>query len=172
MKRILWMAFALELCLGANAQPGGRENIQNIVLTARPTSPISYGGETRAEGRSYNFTPTFFIYPDTKVDQTGAARLLEELALQPLLDSTYGTAFVINPTADKYTDADFEVFVKVFDMNRGPGNLKVIGLGQGATFVNQVVAPPCGRPYCRYHDRRRQARQACRCGRRARLCGR
>ena len=138
------MAFALAVCLGANAQPGGRENIQNIVLTARPTSPISYGGETRAEGRSYNFTPTFFIYPDTKVDQTGAARLLEELALQPLLDSTYGTAFVINPTGDKYTDADFEVFVKVFDMNRGPGNLKVIGLGQGATFVNQVVAPRAG----------------------------
>ena len=68
MKRILWMAFALAVCLGANAQPGGRENIENIVLTARPTSPIAYGGETRAEGRSYNFTPTFFIYPDTKVD--------------------------------------------------------------------------------------------------------
>ena len=48
MKRILWMAYALAVCLGANAQPGGRENIQNIVLTARPTSPISYGGETRA----------------------------------------------------------------------------------------------------------------------------
>ena len=139
------MAFALALCLGAAAQPGGRENIQNIVLTARPTSPISYGGETRAEGRSYNFTPTFFIYPDTKVDQTGAARLLEELALQPLLDSTYGTAFVINPTGDKYAaDADFDVFVKLFDMNRGPGNLKVIGLGQGATFVNQVIAPRAG----------------------------
>ena len=145
MKRILWMAFALAVCLGASAQPGGQENIQNIVLTARPASPIVYGGETRAEGRSYNFTPTFFIYPDTKLDQAGAARLLEELAVQPLLDSTYGTAFVINPTGDKYAaDADFDVFVKLFDMNRGPGNLKVIGLGQGATFVNQVIAPRAG----------------------------
>ena len=139
------MAFALAVCLGASAQPGGQENIQNIVLTARPASPIVYGGETRAEGRSYNFTPTFFIYPDTKLDQAGAARLLEELAVQPLLDSTYGTAFVINPTGDKYVaDMDFAVFVKVFDMNRGPGNLKVIGLGQGATFVNQVIAPRAG----------------------------
>jgi Poly(3-hydroxybutyrate) depolymerase len=145
MKRILWMAFALAVCLGASAQPGGQENIQNIVLTARPASPIVYGGETRAEGRSYNFTPTFFIYPDTKLDQAGAARLLEELAVQPLLDSTYGTAVVINPTGDKYVaDTDFDVFVKVFDMNRGPGNLKVIGLGQGATFVNQVIAPRAG----------------------------
>ena len=145
MKRILWIALALVACLGVSAQPGGRENVQNIILTARPTSPISYGGETRAQGRSYNFTPTFFIYPDTKLDKDGAARLLEDLDIQPLLDSTYGTALVINPTGDKYVaDTDFDVFVKVFDMNRGPGNLKVIGLGQGATFVNQVVAPRAG----------------------------
>ena len=145
MKRMLWMAIALAMCAETLAQPGGRENVQNVVLTARATSPISYGGETRAQGRSYNFTPTFFIYPDTKLDQGGAYRLLEELAIQPLLDSTYGTAVVINPTGDKYAaDADFDVFVKLFDMNRGPGNLKVIGLGQGSTFVNQVIAPRAG----------------------------
>ena len=139
------MAIALAMCVEAIAQPGRRENVQNIVLTARATSPISYGGETRAEGRSYNFTPTFFIYPDTKLDQAGAARLLEDLAIQPLLDATYGSAVVINPTGDKYAaDADFDVFVKLFDMNRGPGNLKVIGFGQGATFVNQVIAPRAG----------------------------
>ena len=139
------MAIALAMCAEAVAQPGGRENVQNVVLTARAASPISYGGETRAEGRSYNFTPTFFIYPDTKLDQTGAARLLEDLAIQPLLDATYGSAVVINPTGDKYAaDADFDVFVKLFDMNRGPGNLKVIGFGQGATFVNQVIAPRAG----------------------------
>ena len=145
MKRINLMALALAVCMGAFAQPGGRETVENIILTARPTSPIAYGGETRAQGRSYNFTPTFFIYPDTKLDKDGATRLLEDLALQPLLDSTYGTALVVNPTGDKYAaDTDFDVFVKVFDMNRGPGNLKVIGLGQGATFVNQVVAPRAG----------------------------
>ena len=145
MKRMLWMAIALAMCAEAAAQPGGRENVQNVVLTARATSPISYGGETRAQGRSYNFTPTFFIYPDAKLDQTGAYRLLEDLAIQPLLDSTYGTAVIINPTGDKYAaDADFDVFVKLFDMYRGPGNLKVIGLGQGATFVNQVIAPRAG----------------------------
>lgn len=139
------MAIALAMCAEAVAQPGGRENVQNVVLTARAASPISYGGETRAEGRSYNFTPTFFIYPDTKLDQAGAARLLEDLAIQPLLDATYGSAVVINPTGDKYAaDADFDVFVKLFDMNRGPGNLKVIGFGQGATFVNQVIAPRAG----------------------------
>ena len=143
MKRFLCTAFALAVCLGAFAQPG--QMPQNVILTARANNPIVYGGPTRAEGRSYNFTPVFFIYPDTKLDKEGAAKLLEDLAIQPLLDSEYGTAMVINPVGDKYVaDADFEAFVNLFNASRGPGNLKIVGLGQGATFVNQVIAPKAG----------------------------
>ena len=100
------MAFALTLCLGASAQPGTMP--QHVILTARANNPIMYGGPTRAEGRSYNFTPVFFIYPDTKLDKAGAEKLLEDLTIQPLLDSEYGTAMVVNPVGDKYAaDADF-----------------------------------------------------------------
>jgi poly(3-hydroxybutyrate) depolymerase len=140
MKKIVFLLMSLALCAGAHAQPG--QMPQNVILTARASSPIMYGGPTRAEGRSYNFTPVFFIYPDTKLDKDGAAKLLEDLAIQPLLDSEYGTAMVINPVGEKYAaDADFEAFVNLFNMSRGPGNLKVVGIGQGATFVNQVIAP-------------------------------
>ena len=139
------MAFALAVCLGASAQPGGQENIQNIVLTARPASPIVYGGETRAEGRSYNFTPTFFIYPDTRLDKADAEALVASLDLQQLLDDNYGTALVINPTGDQYAaEADFEAFAQLFNRFRGPGNLKIVGIGNGATFVNQVLVPKAG----------------------------
>ena len=128
------------MSVGAFAQPG--LVMENVVLTARATSTIQYGGPTRAEGRSYNFTPVFFIYPDGKLDKAGAEALLRELDIQPLLDSEYGTAMVVNPVGDKYAaDADFEAFVNLFNANRGPGNLKVVGVGQGATFVNQVIAP-------------------------------
>ena len=134
------MAFVLTMSVGAFAQPGRMP--QQVILTARATSTIQYGGPTRAEGRSYNFTPVFFIYPDGKLDKAGAEALLQDLAIQPLLDSEYGTALVINPVGDKYAaDADFEAFVNLFNANRGPGNLKVVGVGQGATFVNQVIAP-------------------------------
>ena len=140
MKRFLCLAFVLTMSLGVFAQPG--QMPQQVVLTARASSPIMYGGPTRAEGRSYNFTPVFFIYPDAKLDEAGAAKLLQELDIQPLLDSEYGTAMVVNPVGDKYAaDADFEAFVNLFNANRGPGNLKVVGIGQGATFVNQVIAP-------------------------------
>ena len=139
MKKITLALLSIFLTLVAAAQPGAPEN---VVLTKRATMNITYGGPTRAEGRSYNFTPVFYIYPDTKLDQAGAAKLLEDLDIQPLLDSEYGVAMVINPVGDKYAaDADFDAFVKLFNASRGPGNLKVVGIGQGATFVNQVIAP-------------------------------
>ena len=161
MKRILWTIIALTLCASAVAQPGGREegaNVpgagrrwvpdpapENVVLTQRAAMTITYGGPTRAEGRSYNFTPLFFIYPDAKLSKEGAEELLGSLDIQPLLDADYGTAIVVNPTGEKYdAEADFEVFVKLFNQNRGPGNLKVVGFGAGATFVNQVLAPRAG----------------------------
>ena len=143
MRKIALTLCALALCLGALAQPGPAP--ENVVLTARASNPIMYGGPTRAEGRSYNFTPLFFIYPDGKLDKAAAEALLRELDIQPLLDREYGTALVVNPIGDKYeADADFEAFVKLFNASRGPGNLKVVGIGQGATFVNQVIAPKAG----------------------------
>ena len=143
MKKIALTLCALALCFGALAQPGAMP--ENVVLTARAASTIQYGGPTRAEGRSYNFTPVFFVYPDGKLDRSGAEALLQELDIQPLLDSEYGTVMVVNPSGDKYVaEADFDVFVRLFNASRGPGNLKVVGFGQGATFVNQVIAPKAG----------------------------
>ena len=141
----LFLAILL-FCTTALAQPGGGNPApENVILTQRPGITITYGGPTRAEGRSYNFTPVFFIYPDTKLDKDGAAQLLSDLDIQPLLDDNYGTTVVVNPTGDKYdATADFDVFVQLFNLFRGPGNLKLVGFGQGATFVNQVLAPRAG----------------------------
>ena len=146
MKRLLALTAALCLLSGISfAQPGPMPQPENVILTQRASFTIQYGGPTRAEGRSYNFTPVFFIYPDGKLDKEGAEKLLADMDIQPLLDANYGTAIVINPTGDKYdAKADYEVFGQLFNMFRGPANLKVIGLGAGATFVNLVIAPKAG----------------------------
>ena len=161
MKRIAFLAMAIVLSMGlAAAQPGGREvgqNVpgagrrwipdpdpENIVLTQRAATQMVYGGPTNPQGRSYNFTPAFYIYPDKKLDKAGAEALLAELDIQPVLDANYGVAVVINPVGDKYDAAkDFDAFVAQFNKSRS-GNLKVIGIGAGATFVNQVIAPKAG----------------------------
>ena len=144
MKKITLLLACLLLSLSAGAQPGLPEP-ENVVFTQRASFSIAYGGPTRAEGRSYNFTPTFFIYPDTRLDKADAEALVASLDLQQLLDDNYGTALVINPTGEKYApEADFEAFAQLFNRFRGPGNLKIVGIGNGATFVNQVLAPKAG----------------------------
>ena len=149
------MAIAVALSLVAFAQPGGREvgqNVpgagrrfipdpdpENVVLNRRAAMPFG-AGATNFDGRSFNNAPTFFVYPDTKLDQAGADALVNELGLQPILENNFGSVVVINPVGAKYdASADFDCFVKMFNKSRS-GNLKVIGFGEGATFVNQVIA--------------------------------
>ena len=96
---------------------------------------------TQRDGRSNNHAPTFFIYPDSKLDEDGAKKLVEDLDMKDVLVENHVKVFVINPIGEKYDNsADFEGFKEVFNKDRS-GNLKVIGIGNGATFVNTAIAP-------------------------------
>lgn len=140
MKRFLFtLGTAVLMWTAALAQPGPAMP-ENVALMRRGNISVSFGGPTRAEGRSYNNAPTFFVYPDTRLDKTGAEALLDAMAMQAVLDENFGTVFVLNPVGDTYAaDKDFDAFVELFNRARS-GNLKVIGFGNGATFVNQVLA--------------------------------
>ena len=155
MKRLIWTVVAMAACLVAAAQPGGREVGQNVpgagrrfipdpdpvnvVLNRRAAMPFG-AGATNFDGRSFNNAPTFFVYPDAPVDQAAAEKLVDALGLQPILENNFGSVVVINPVGAKYdAAADFDCFVKMFNKSRS-GNLKVLGFGEGATFVNQVIA--------------------------------
>ena len=155
MKTIPLAAIAMALCITASAQPGGREvrqNVpgagrrfipdpdpENVVLNRRAAMPFG-AGATNFDRRSFNNAPTFFVYPDAPVDQAGAEELVNSLGLQPILENNFGSVVVLNPVGAKYDAvADFDCFVKMFNKSRS-GNLKVLGFGEGATFVNQVIA--------------------------------
>ena len=160
MKKIVALTMALSLvALSAFAQPGGREVGQNVpgagrqfipdpdpecvVFSKRAATPFG-AGATNFDGRSFNNAPTFFVYPDGKIDQAAAEALVASLGIEPILANNYGNVVVITPEGAKYdAAADFDVFVKMFNKSRS-GNLKVIGIGAGATFVNQVIAPKAG----------------------------
>lgn len=129
------------------AQRGQRPQQGQAALFQAPQIPEAVVYSARANfstrdvnGRSYNFGPTFFIFPDTKVDEEGAKALVSQLGIQPVLDANFGSLYVINPVGAKYADSDFSVFEEVFNMSR-TGNAKVIGLGNGATYVNATIAP-------------------------------
>ena len=137
MKRITAVIAAMTLTIAAFAQgmrqaPPMPENVAYFEYN------MNMG---QVEGRSYNHAPTFFIYPDTKLDEAAAKALVEEFDMKDVLTANHTTVFVINPMGDKYDNTkDFEGFKEVFNRARS-GNLKVIGIGNGATFVNTVLAP-------------------------------
>ena len=135
MKRFLLTIATLTAALlsyAQNQQPKMPENIAYFEFNYNVVQP---------EGRSYNHNPTFFIYPDTKVDEAGAKELVEKFDMRDVIKENHVSIYVINPVDEKYDKtADFEGFKEVFNRARS-GNLKVIGIGNGATFINSVLAP-------------------------------
>lgn len=103
--------------------------------------PSAYSEPVKIEGKSYNFAPVFFIYPDTKVDAAGAAALVKELGIEEVEDMVVTAFYVMNPQGEEYGAADFETFKELFGSISGVGNLKVVGIDRGASFVNTVIAP-------------------------------
>lgn len=87
------------------------------------------------------YTPSYLIFPDQSLDAKEADQLLTDLGLITHLDTYATQAFIINPIQDQYASEDVQVYLDVIDNIVGPNpNLKVIALGNGATFFNQYLS--------------------------------
>jgi len=99
--------------------------------------------------------PTYLIYPDGPVTSAEAENLIESLGVKANADQYNGKIYVINPVDGKaYGEADYELFkaeqtkdgdgkpvsTSILDLCGSMLNTKVIGLGEGATFVNEYVS--------------------------------
>lgn len=143
MKRIICLTF-LALTAGMFISRAQEKVPASSVITVPVPEiirPSGYTEPVKIEGKSYNFAPVFFIYPDSKVDADGAAALVKSLGFEEIEDMVVTGFFIMNPQGDEYGPADFETFKNMFGRIAGIGNLKVIGIGRGATFVNTVIAP-------------------------------
>ena len=80
MKNLTLFVAAMFISLAAMAQG------QN-----QPPMPSNVAYNTRSSnaaqdmGRSHNNSPTFFIYPDARVDETGAKALVEQLGMHAVV---------------------------------------------------------------------------------------
>ena len=135
MKNLTLFVAAMFISLAAMAQGQNQPPMpSNVAYNTR-----SYNA-AQDVGRSHNNSPTFFIYPDARVDEAGAKALVEQLGMQAVVEANHASVYVLNPVGEKYdVKADFDAFVEVFNRARS-GNLKVVGVGNGATFVNQALA--------------------------------
>ena len=106
---------------------------------------MGMGDLTLETGHLNGFTPFYLVYPDKKVNEVQAMDLIKELGIDQQLNQ-FGISFgVVNPVGDTYNnEVDFKAFQTMVDSLRTFANLKIIGIGNGATFVNQTIANNAG----------------------------
>lgn len=156
MKRLLTLVSALSLCILTCAQAPVRfktslEQVETHAransgfrLPALPDNVLSFFDmQDTEEGRLASLRPWFFIYPDKPMTPETANALADELGFNGTLREYVGLILIINPVNGVSYDsgADFSCYESIFNTLRVFTNLKVIGIGNGATFVNQAIAP-------------------------------
>lgn len=85
------------------------------------------------------------IYPDKPCDASEAAALTDELGIASYAHTYSGTVCVMNPLGKEYDAVkDLEAYKNFLNKMRVFTNLKIIGIGKGATFVNRTIAGHAG----------------------------
>jgi poly(3-hydroxybutyrate) depolymerase len=106
--------------------------------------PVLYT-ETRTTASTFrdrgtSYAPTYFIYVDKQRTPEQAKQLIEDLGMAAHLEEYKARAFVVGPSSGTaYGPADLTAFQNLLRTRRS-SNLKVIGIGAGATFVNSVIS--------------------------------
>ncbi|MDH6303649.1 poly(3-hydroxybutyrate) depolymerase [Parabacteroides sp. PF5-5] len=97
------------------------------------------------DGRFPGFSPWFMIYPDKPCNKEQAEALIRELGIDKYLSEYSATVSVVNPIGNSYDNAkDFDAYKELLNKLRVFTNLKIIGIGSGATFVNNTIANHAG----------------------------
>lgn len=142
MKRYITSLIISMIMLAANAQPPmGPRGPENEFSAIDGTSAMNYNLPFSHDVHSRaGHGPNFYLFPDQKLDSQEAKALSKELGLIGWAKDYAGAVVVVNPVGEKWQASDVEAFHELLN-KRGPAtNIKVIGLGKGATFVNQHLA--------------------------------
>ena len=91
--------------------------------------------------RSDVLTPDYYIFAGNK-NEKEANSLIEDLNILDNIQEWGSKVYVINPIDGKaYSDEDKEAFIDL--VGAGIRNVKVIGIDEGATFVNNNISQSC-----------------------------
>ena len=133
--RIISLAFALLAVFTASAQTLKTETVDGVGakvwrITADRAATIA--------DRTLN--PTYFIYYNGSVSDPMS--VVRNFGMERHIDSYLATVYVVNPANGKTFSqtADLEVYYKLLERLRIINNLKLIGKGAGATFINNVLS--------------------------------
>lgn len=133
--RILALAVALFAALAAQAQALKTETVDGV--GARVWKITADRPATLAD-RTVN--PVYFVYSNYAV--TDPMSVVRNFGMERHIDAYLATVYVVNPANGKsYSSTrDLEVYYKLLESLRIVNNLKLIGKGAGATFINNVLS--------------------------------
>lgn len=81
---------------------------------------------------------TFIVFPDGALTDEESQALLDETGITQIVDRAAATAYVARPSDGKsFTKEDISVFKAIAAKIYVTSNLKLVGFGNGATFINQ-----------------------------------
>src|SRR6266545_2719386 len=114
------------------------------VISVAAQEPVLYTDNRTTSStfrdRGPSYAPTYLVYVDKPRTAEEAKQLIADLGMGPHLDEYKARAFVVGPTNGKvYEPSDLTAFQNLLRTRRS-SNLKVIGVGAGATFVNNVIS--------------------------------
>ncbi len=113
--------------------------LKKMVIDRTELCIFDFGITGTMEDENPVFTvPTYIIYPDQVLDEKRAERFLKDAGMYDHLTEKKGKAvFICNLP---YTEEDADTFLKILDTCAGGSlNIKVIGRGIGADFVNMYI---------------------------------
>jgi len=141
-KRFIWSLFLATVSLQVFAQQSVRvspiEGLENRVFIYRDTTQ-------NIDARSSMNAPMFMIYPDKPLNEEEANALIHDIEIDKLVSQYVGSVGILNPVGKAYdNEKDLEAYKAFFNRMRSISNLKIIGIGNGATFVNDVISQNAG----------------------------
>ncbi len=119
------------------------EFIPSVDLTKSSDTTYTYNASN--EGYSIDYSdclkPVYYVYGGN-LSEYEAEKLLDEMKIANHLHEWAASITVVNPiSGSEYTSEDADVFIKL--LGAGVSNIKVIGIDDGATFVNNYISQRC-----------------------------
>lgn len=122
-----------------------QENDDIYAIDLNKTSDTTYQYNAADFGYTTDYssvvTPVYYVYPGN-VTEKEAEKMLDEMNIINNLQEWAASVTVVTPmNGENYTQEDSDAFIELI----GPGtsNIKVIGIDDGATFVNNYLSQRC-----------------------------
>ena len=136
--KYLTLAFALISTLFATT--AGAQSLKTETVDGVGAKVWRITADRAATMADRTVNPTYFIYFNGAVSDP--MYVVRDFGMERHIDAYLATVYVINPANGKSfsATADLEVYYKLLERLRIINDLKLIGKGAGATFINNVLS--------------------------------